>query len=143
MRDHVTNRHVLKITPSVVKYGNVIIIRGTEFGNKHLELEIDSKKLKPTRCILGSRTSSGFLADDGNFVLMVSTYQLEPGTHKVTVSSKDKDKHQAFGTFKIMAAQKKEKKFGFEGENKQRRRALAFFNARFGRIGYVPDGLRK
>src|SRR6266487_46275 len=147
---------IVNIEPEKVIEGNEVVMRGENWPPySSLTIKINDFFAKPTRIALGTRNGNDVLTDArGNFVYTLSTVDLKKGKHVIVISTRHKKEPYTFkGTFDILARERsslsaeRESAFGDEKEGKEQPeswyyRQLDFFNKRFKKIGFIPDGIR-
>ncbi len=132
----------LKLYPNVLKEGNDIIIEGSDWCNCPISIKIDNDTVKYIRIAQGLPVEGGLVPyPTGSFVVLVSTLGIKPGKHSLIATSiQQGDKQSSSKQFEVQ----KRELFKSDGTpaDKPYQRSLAFFERRYGQLGFVPPGIR-
>jgi hypothetical protein len=135
---------ILKLTPAEVVASDLVRIETSGWPLKTaLRFSIGEENLKVARLITGRQSRGGiYPGEDGRILLDAVTHGREPGKYTVFAITAD-------GETKVSAVLVIKKRLPISPEipreqiDKPAWRNLAFFEPRFGHLGYVPEGARK
>jgi photosystem II stability/assembly factor-like uncharacterized protein len=144
------DRAFLEVNPRKVLEGDTIIIMGSGWDGCPVKIEFDRKSIKPIRLSQGIPVPQGVLPDaTGNFVVTVSTFNIKPGKHRITVTSTHR-RRKIRASESLEISERPHYDFDLEPEVGKEdmkemayNRSLDFFNRRFKYIGFIPPGTRE
>jgi photosystem II stability/assembly factor-like uncharacterized protein len=141
------NHPTLEVNPRTVREGDLIIVRGSRWGDCPVKIEIGGKAAKPLRVAQGFPVSDGVQPDaNGSFVITLATLGIKPGRHTVVVTSTHRI-HKASASESVDVSERPQ--FDPQREVEEQEEELAFwrgdhfFKRRFGHLGFVPPGMRE
>jgi hypothetical protein len=150
-------KSIIELEPFVTQQGLSFLIRGVGWEVLPLSVEIDKVQVRPQRILLGSPVIDGFRpSPQGEFLVEMTTRNLEPGPHLVRVNSLCGPSEGSSGqTLEVEPLPSRTPPGREETEDERRRREVKqdggggpllrrsdWFRRRFGHLGYIPDGVR-
>jgi photosystem II stability/assembly factor-like uncharacterized protein len=151
-------KRALYFEPVSALQGHHFNIRGIGWDVIPLAVEINAKRVRPQRILLGVPVDDGFRpAPTGEFVLEMSTRDLTIGRHAVRiVASCGPSLGRESAIVEVKSAAVPQPPQRGETQDARRRREvkdaggggpllrrLDWFRRRFGHLGFIPDGVRK
>ena len=151
------DKHFITLEPPVTSKQLRFLVRGQGWDVFPLTVHIDKKQIRPQRILLGSPVQVGFRpSPQGEFLLEMTTRDLEPGRHVVSIEPLCNPEGQsASETLEVLPLPRRTPVRVDESDDARRRREikeaggggalmrrLDWFRRRFGHLGYIPDGVR-
>ena len=148
---------VIELEPPIAPQKLPFLVRGSGWSTFPLTMQIDREEIRPQRILLGSPVEGGFRpSPQGEFLLEMTTRNLEPGRHVVRVKPLCNPRFgSATKTLEVVAIPARTPGKRNESEDARRRREikedggggalmrrLDWFRRRFGHLGYIPEGVR-
>ncbi len=147
----------LSLEPAVTRKGFPFLLRGTGWEVVPLDLHMGKAAVRPQRILIGVPVGRGFRpAPTGEFLVELSTRDLEPGKHRLQVKPVCESlSFHAGCQVEVLPARVSIPRPKKETEDDRRRREakeaggggalmrrLDWFERRFGHLGFIPEGVR-
>lgn len=130
----------LAVTARQILQGYPVQLRGAGWGKTPLSVQLDGKAVAAFRVLQGARAGAQVTPDQaGAFELALELPLLAPGRHAVAVVSADRTITRK-ATFEV--AERFVMRNGARDADRPFLRLRDFFLRRFGRLGFVPPGIK-
>lgn len=155
--DDSRRKESIELEPPVASHKLRFLVRGRDWSTFPLTVHIDKEQVRPQRILLGAPVEGGFQpSPQGEFLLEMTTRDLEPGRHVVSVkplcnpagasASKPLEVTPLPGRTPRQPNESDDARLRREikqaGGGGPLMRRLDWFRRRFGHLGFIPDGVR-